>query len=298
MSKEAGKRFPSMAVMGMALAAYLANPTPTPDAAKSAAATRTSPVKVKGEEADEQEGESRRTNRIPLWVGLGVGALVFAFLCTAMSVWHQSCAGLVFSGLAGSIGMVILLLRATRARDDVDEESRRANRVGLWFSLAFAAFTLFGGVWLADIVGGGRMTGEVVKAIAGQPTTPPVTFPASYTPPDASSPPVPPPTPVGELFRVSTVWAGSTAGSRVRLTVKERKGERFVARLVIGTTIDREVNGVVKDDGTVSWIAAEVTDHKGGRGEDTSGSIDRDGGVPVLRLISETDSLELRLVGE
>ncbi len=57
--------------------------------------------------------------------------------------------------------------------------------------------------------------------------------------------------------------------------VIERKGEKFLARFVIGNNLDREVAGTVKD-GKLSWLAKDVRVIKGEPGGDNQATITRD----------------------
>jgi hypothetical protein len=72
-------------------------------------------------------------------------------------------------------------------------------------------------------------------------------------------------------FKANSVWVDGTRA----LTVLERRGETFRARFVIGTTIDREVTGTIKD-GKVAWLSKDVRPLKGGAGGDNQATITKD----------------------
>ena len=74
-------------------------------------------------------------------------------------------------------------------------------------------------------------------------------------------------------FQAKSIWVGEDP--KKILTVIERKGETFRARFDIGSEIEREVTGTIKD-GKLSWFSKDVRVIKGDRGGDNSGTITRD----------------------
>jgi hypothetical protein len=71
-------------------------------------------------------------------------------------------------------------------------------------------------------------------------------------------------------FPAKSVWIDESSG--LTLTVIERKGNTFRARLVVGEEVDRTLVGTVRD-GKISWLAKEVKSAKGGQGGDNTGTI-------------------------
>lgn len=83
----------------------------------------------------------------------------------------------------------------------------------------------------------------------------PDTAPAAVVPPG-----------LGDLFQTNTTWVGGG----LRITITERRGEHFAARLEAGESI-RLISGSVRG-GTISWAAKDVTLVRGhGVGSDTTG---------------------------
>jgi hypothetical protein len=86
---------------------------------------------------------------------------------------------------------------------------------------------------------------------------------------------------VTDAFQPGTIWTGNRVmfieGTKkpteasVTLTVRERTGEAFRARYVVGDLI-REINGTIKD-GQIGWLAHDVTVVKGDRGLNNAGMI-------------------------
>jgi serine/threonine protein kinase len=87
-------------------------------------------------------------------------------------------------------------------------------------------------------------------------------------------------------FQPNSVWVNTER--TMTLTVMERKGERFVARFVIGPRIDREVTGTVKD-GKLSWLAKDVRAIKGEAGGDNFGTITSDEIADSINFVWRSD---------
>ncbi len=80
--------------------------------------------------------------------------------------------------------------------------------------------------------------------------------------------PTPPRT---DPFQVKSVWVNET----ITLSVVERKGEKFRAKLSVGDSVERDISGTVKD-GKVTWLAKDVKTIKGDQGGDNYGTIQGD----------------------
>jgi WD40 repeat protein len=108
-----------------------------------------------------------------------------------------------------------------------------------------------------------------------------VRLPDLREPADASSPS--PPIPGGDEsqkadsdpFRAGSVWVGAEGDKQMTLTVTERTGAFFKARLIAGDEVDRVLSGTV-GGGKVKWAAKDVQGLKGGRGLDNEGVFGRD----------------------
>ncbi|HEX4608693.1 MAG TPA: hypothetical protein VH092_10860, partial [Urbifossiella sp.] len=107
------------------------------------------------------------------------------------------------------------------------------------------------------------------------------------------------PPPTAGPFQTNSVWVTDTP-KRV-LTVTERRGDAFKARLVKNDEYDREVNGEIKGN-RLSWYAKDVRVIKGDNpGGDHHGTImvDKDAGFKIdivhgLGKVSGTFSLRLK----
>lgn len=76
---------------------------------------------------------------------------------------------------------------------------------------------------------------------------------------------------VGDAFRVGSVWNGDFKSADIKLTVLERSGDRFKARIESRRWV-RELSGTASGN-LVSWKAKDVRAVKGGAGGDNQGTI-------------------------
>src|SRR5262245_58782358 len=95
----------------------------------------------------------------------------------------------------------------------------------------------------------------------------------SFTPRPGSAQPEKRSATPADRWPVDSVWVNEDM--KLRLTILERKGESFRAKLVAGDAIERTFTGTIKGN-KVAWLAKDVQATKGGQGHDNTGIINGD----------------------